>query len=379
MLQTEEKKALTVKKGKSGVTYAGSGVDMVREEVAMGRMIPLFEETFRYRRGVGECIGGIGHFAGLVRISRRQALAVKTDGVGTKIFIAELLGKYDTIGIDCVAMNVNDVVCTGAEPLSFVDYMAVQDPDPGVMEQVAVGLKKGAELAGVSIVGGETAVVPEMVRGVREGGGLDLVGMCVGVVDPEKIIDGSRVREGDVILGLASSGLHSNGFTMTRKILLEKMKFGLDKDFSELGRSLGEELLEPTYIYVPEVLRMLRENLDVRLMAHITGRGFLNLGRVGKGYGYVIEDLPKPPAIFRLIQRCGDVTDEEMYSRFNMGIGMCIVLPKRDVDRAVQVIEKHGRDVFLLGNAKKDFERKIVIKPLEIVGVSKEQTFKKYS
>lgn len=364
---------------KAGLTYAESGVDMRKEDIAMERIIPIFEKTFRYRKGVGKCVARIGHFAGLVQLNRRQALAIKTDGVGTKIFVAELLQKYDTIGIDCVAMNVNDVICTGAEPISFVDYIAIQDPDPDTMEQVAIGLKKGAEIAKINIVGGETAVVPEMICGMKEGRGLDLVGMCVGIVDPENIIDGKRVKEGDVLLGISSSGLHSNGYTMARKILLEKMQFDLNKHFAELGRTLGEELLEPTYIYVHEILKMLKENLDIKLMAHITSRGFLNLNRVGKGYGYVIEDLHKPPPpIFKLIQRYGNVTNEEMYSRFNMGIGMCIVLPKKDVDTAIQLVEKHDKDAFILGHAKKDPSRSIVIKPLGIVGVPKEQTFKKY-
>jgi len=362
---------------KMRITYANSGVDMRKEDRAMDRIIPIFEETYRYRKGIGKCIAKIGHFAGLVQLNRRQALAIKTDGVGTKIFIAELLEKYDTIGIDCVAMNVNDIICTGAEPISFVDYIAIQDPDPDIIEQIAIGLKKGAEIARINIVGGEIAVVPEMIRGMREGKGFDLVGMCVGIVNIDNIIDGSTVKEGDILLGISSSGLHSNGYTMARKILLEKMRFDMDKYFDELGRSLGEELLEPTYIYVPEILQMFKENLDIKMIAHITSRGFLNLNRVGKGYGYVIENLPDPPGIFKLIQRYGHVTDEEMYSRFNMGIGMCLVLPKRDVDSAIQIIEKHGKNAFVLGYAKRDPKMNIQIKPLGIIGISKEQVFKK--
>lgn len=359
-------------------TYANSGVDMRKEDRAMKRIMPIFEETCRYRSGVGKCITKIGHFAGIVALNRRQALAIKTDGVGTKIFIAELLQKYDTIGIDCVAMNVNDIVCTGAEPISFEDYIAIQDPEPDIIEQIAIGLKKGAEIAKVNIVGGETAVVPEMIRGMREGKGLDLAGMCVGIVDIAKIIDGSKVEEGDILLGISSSGLHSNGYTMARKILLENMRFNLDRYFDELGRTLGEELLEPTYIYVPEILQMFKENLNIKLLAHITSRGFLNLNRVGKGYGYVIEELPEPPGIFTLIQKYGEVANQEMYNRFNMGIGMCMVLPKEEVDDVTQIIERYGKRSFVLGYAKRDPERNIQIKPLGIVGISKEQVFRKY-
>lgn len=376
--EQQEKEGATEMIRKAGLTYAESGVDMGKEDSAMARIIPMFENTYKYRTGVGKCVTKIGHFAGLVQLNKRQVLAVKTDGVGTKIFIAELLQKYDTIGIDCIAMNVNDIICTGAEPISFEDYIAIQDPDPGVIEQIAVGLCKGAEISKINIIGGETAVVPEMVRGLKERKGIDLVGMCVGIVDSDKIIDGKQLGEGDMLLGISSSGLHSNGYTLARRILLKEMQFDLDKYFDEIGRTLGEELLEPTYIYVPEIMEMLKENLSIKLMAHITSRGFLNLNRVGQGYGYVIDKLPEPPAIFKLIQHCGKVSYEEMYTRFNMGIGMCLVLPKKDVDKAKDIVEKYHKDAFVLGYAKKDATQGIQVKPLRIVGNKKEQTFRKY-
>jgi phosphoribosylformylglycinamidine cyclo-ligase len=362
---------------KAGLTYEHSGVDMKKEDEAMDRMIPILEDTCRYRTGVGKCIAKIGHFAGLVRLNEKQGLAIKTDGVGTKIFIAELLRKYDTIGIDCIAMNVNDIVCTGAEPICFEDYIAIQYPNPDVIEQIAIGLRKGAEISKINIVGGETAVVPEMVRGMREGQGLDLAGMCIGVVDLDRIIDGNSVKEGDALLGISSSGLHSNGYTLARRILLKEMNFGLDEYFDELGRTLGEELLEPTHIYVPEIMEILKRNIQVKLIAHITGRGFLNISRVGQGYGYVIEELPPPPAIFKLLRRCGKVANEEMYNRFNMGIGMCLVVPRTEIDKVVDIVEKHDVNVFTLGYAKKDAERNIYVKPFNIVGIFKEQEFKK--
>jgi phosphoribosylformylglycinamidine cyclo-ligase len=364
---------------KAGLTYAESGVDMRKEDVAMDRIVPLFEKTYKYRTEVGKCVTQIGHFAGLVQLNKHQVLAIKTDGVGTKLFIAEMMEKYDTIGIDCIAMNVNDIICTGAEPISFEDYIAIQDPDPDIIEQIAIGLCEGARISRINIVGGETAVVPEVVRGINEGKGLDLVGMCVGIVESGNIIDGSSLREGDLLLGISSSGLHSNGYTLARRILLQEMKFDLGKYFSELGRTLGEEMLEPTYIYVPEIMEMLRQNLNIKLMAHITSRGFLNLNRVGKGYGYVIEKLPPdPPAIFKLIQRCGNVSDEEMYNRFNMGIGMCLVLPKKDADAAIDIVEKHNKHAFVLGVSRKDADQNIQIKPLKMRGTAREQTFKKY-
>jgi phosphoribosylformylglycinamidine cyclo-ligase len=306
-------------------------------------------------------------------------LAIKTDGVGTKVFIAEMMKKYDTVGIDCIAMNVNDVICTGAEPISFEDYIAIQDPDPDIIEQIAIGLCEGARVSQVNIVGGETAVVPEVVRGVNEGKGLDLVGMCVGIVDSDKIIDGSTLQDGDLLLGISSSGLHSNGYTLARKALLELGKFDLGTYVSELGRTLGEELLEPTYIYVPELLEMLRQNLRIKLMAHITSRGFMNLNRVGKGFGYVIDNLPPNlPAIFKLIQRYGNVSEAEMYTRFNMGIGMCLILPKNDADSAMSIVEKHGKQMFRLGYAKKDPNQEVQIRPVRLRARPKSQAFSKY-
>jgi len=363
---------------KSGLTYAKSGVDMGKEDSAMNRIFPLFEATDNYRKNVGKMVAKIGHFAGLVKLNKRQAIAIKTDGVGTKIFIAEMMKKYDTIGIDCVAMNVNDIICTGAEPISFEDYIAIQDPDPDVIEQIAIGLCEGAKLSKINIVGGETAIVPEMVQGIGEGKGIDLVGMCVGLVDIDAIVDGSSVGEGDVLLGISSSGLHSNGYTLARKILFEKMHFNLNQYFSELGRTLGEELLEPTCIYVSELLEMLKSNINIGLMAHITSRGFLNLNRVGKGYGYVFENFPDTPAIFKLLQKYGNVSTAEMYNRFNMGIGMCLVIPKKDADAAVSIVEKHNKKAFILGYAKKDVEQNIIIKPHKIRGTEKEGTFTKY-
>jgi phosphoribosylformylglycinamidine cyclo-ligase len=362
------------------MTYAESGVDMEKEDKAMTLIKPLLEETCSYRKGVlGKCVTTIGHFAGIVKLDNRLGLAMKTDGVGTKVFIAQLLQKYDTIGIDCVAMNVNDIICTGAEPISFVDYIATQKLEPEIIRQIVWGLKEGAKIARISITGGETAQLPEMVEGLCEGRGFDLVGMCTGIVELDKIIDGHLVKDEDVLLGLSSSGLHSNGYTMARRVLLDEMHFELNKWFEEFGRTLGEELLEPTFIYVPEIMEILKANLEIKLLAHITSRGFLNLHRVGNGYGYVIDYLPDPQPIFRLIKKYGNSTNEEMYHRFNMGVGMCMVVSKDTVDDVKQIVEKHKKEVFTLGRAKKDPERKIVVRPLEMVGDPRTGIFKKYA
>ncbi|RLG91924.1 MAG: phosphoribosylformylglycinamidine cyclo-ligase [Candidatus Hecatellales archaeon] len=266
-------------------------------------------------------------------------------------------------------MNVNDVICVGAEPISFVDYLAVQKPDPKILGEIAKGLALGAEKAGITIVGGEIAQLPEMIMGKRENCGFDLVGMCVGIVKLDKIIMGKGLTENDVVVGFESSGIHSNGLTLARKVLLEKAKLKLDNHIDELGRSLGEELLEPTKIYVAEVLEMIKKGLKIKVAAHITGKGILNLLRVGEGFGFEIENMPEPPAIFKLIQKYGKISDEEMYRVYNMGIGFCLVLPKNEAEEALTIAEKHGTKGWVLGKAVKDPEKKLVLKPKRLIGV----------
>jgi len=349
-------------------TYKDSGVDVEKEDEALKRVVEWCSKTFGLRKDIGSPVIPIAHFAGIVKFSHELGLAIKTDGVGTKVFIAQLMDKYDTVGIDCVAMNVNDVICVGAEPISFVDYLAIQKPDPKILEEIAKGLALGAEKARVTIVGGEIAQLPEMIMGKREGCGFDLVGMCVGVVRLDKIVTGEKLVDGDVVIGLESSGIHSNGLTLARKVLLEKAGLKVDSHIDELGRSLGEELLEPTKIYVPEVMEMLKEGLNLKVMAHITGKGLLNLLRVGGGFGYLIENIPQPPAIFNLIQKYGEISDEEMYKVYNMGIGFCLVLPKEEADKALTIAEKHNTKGWVLGKAVKDPERRLILKPKKLLG-----------
>ena len=215
-------------------------------------------------------------------------VAISTDGVGTKILVAEQMERFDTIGIDCVAMNVNDVLCVGARPISMVDYIAVQRLSPDFLQQVGIGLMEGARQAGVTIPAGEIAQVPEMIRGVKEGAGFDLVGTCIGVVHPDKINTGREVSPGDIVIGLRSSGVHSNGLTLARKSLLELGGMNLNDFVPALGRTLGEELLEPTRIYVKQVMRLMDEGIAIKAMAHITSDGFMNLARVEAPVGFAL-------------------------------------------------------------------------------------------
>ena len=361
-------------------TYADSGVDTKKEDVAMSRIIPRFVETFENRKGLaGESLLKIiKHYAAIIKITGNQALAIKTDGVGTKTFIAQHMDKYDTVGIDCVAMNVNDIICTGAEPISFLDYLAIQKSDPDLIEEISKGLKTGADLAKVSIVGGETAIMPEMINGIQGKIGFDLAGSAIGIINDDHIINGIQIEEDDVLIGISSSGIHSNGLTLARDIFFKKNKFTVDKHFDELeGRSLGEELLIPTNIYVNEIMEMIRKGIRIKVLAHITSDGLRNLTRVGENCGYEINNLPKPQAIFDLIKNYGHIDDSEMYEVYNMGVGMCAVLPQQQLDSALQIAEKDGKKTIVMGRAIRDPEKKIKIRQLKIQSIN-EDKFVKY-
>ncbi len=284
-----------------------------------------------------------GHYASVIKLDERLGIALSTDGVGTKLLVAEQLGRFDTVGIDCVAMNVNDVICVGAEPLAMLDYIAIERADPAVCEQIGVGLARGAELAGVEIPGGELAQLGDMVRG------FDVAGACFGTVALDAIVDGSAVRPGDAIIGLPSSGIHSNGYTLARAAL---GGLALDEDpEGRLGRPLGDVLIEPTEIYVKPVLELLRSAVDVRGLAHITSGGMKNLERLAAVVGYEIDaPLPVPP-IFELIQERASVPDEEMHEVFNMGCGFCCVVAEDDEAAAVEMMRRHYPEAQRIGRA----------------------------
>jgi phosphoribosylformylglycinamidine cyclo-ligase len=281
-----------------------------------------------------------GHYANVVRLDDSTGIAVTTDGVGTKLLVAEQLGRWDTVGIDCVAMNVNDVICVGAAPLAMVDYLAVDRADPAIAEQIGVGLAAGAERAGVEIVGGELAQLGELIRG------LDLAGACFGVVALDSIITGSAVEPGDAVIGLPSSGLHSNGYTLARSALE-----GVPMDDDSLGRPLGDVLLEPTTIYVKPVLELIASEAEVRGLAHITSGGLGNLLRLEAEVGYEIDDPLAPPPVFELIQERSGTSLEEMNDVFNMGCGFCCVVAAADEGAALALLRAHYPDAKRIGRA----------------------------
>ncbi len=309
------------------LTYAQAGVDDEKTARALRGILSLAKKTFEFRKGkTGEPVENLGHYSALLDFGGFY-LAMTTDGVGTKVLVAEAIGKFDTIGIDMIAMNVNDLLCVGAEPIALVDYLAVREPDEKVFKGIAKGLYEGARQAGIAIVGGETAVMPDLING------FDLAGTAIGVVEKDKVITGEEIRPGDVVIGISSSGIHSNGLTLARKLLIPK--YGLDYEYE--GRKLWEWLLEPTRIYVKAVLELI-ESVDVHGLAHITGGGLTNLKRL-TGYGFSLE-MPPIEGIFKLIHENG-VPLDEMFRVFNMGVGFVVIVPQEEKEEALEVLNKH--------------------------------------
>jgi phosphoribosylformylglycinamidine cyclo-ligase len=325
------------------MTYAESGVDILKEEKAIKGILSSIKSQ---RKGIGKPLGG--HYAGMIEFGE-YALVMCTDGVGSKVKIASEIKKYDTVGIDCIAMNVNDAICVGAEPLAFVDYLAIDDPKPEITKEIGRGLGKGAELSNISIIGGETASLPEVING------FDLAGTCLAYVKKKDIITGEKIKPGDIIIGLSSSGIHSNGYTLARKVVQHANLFYEDKFPDDLykGKTVGEILLTPTRIYVKETVELLKK-IKPHGLAHITGGGLRNLPRLNKNVKFVIDDLFEPQDIFKFLQENGNIDDKEMYQTFNMGMGFAVIVSQKDVDKALKILNKHTSvDVKVVGRIEK--------------------------
>lgn len=315
------------------ITYRDAGIDIKKIKQSQASIGNLISSTHRLQKKA-KTMSGFGHYAGIVEIPGGTLLATHTDGVGTKVIIAQMMRKYDTVGIDCIAMNVNDIICTGAVPISFVDYIAANKNDQKVFNQIVRGLVKGAVDAQVPIVGGETAILPDLIAGKNFS--FDLAGMVVGILDKKEIILGDKIRPGDVIIGINSSGLHSNGYSLARKVLFSK--YSIKERVKGIG-ILGDALLEPTKIYVKPVLQSIKE-CKIHGLAHITGGSFTKLLRLKKT-GFVLDNLPPTPPIFEAIESQG-VEREEMYKTFNMGIGFCLIAPREEASRIGHIFKRHG-------------------------------------
>jgi phosphoribosylformylglycinamidine cyclo-ligase len=327
------------------LTYREAGVDIDAGDEAVRRIAPLARATAR-----SEVLGGIGAFAAFVRVPagyREPVLVSSTDGVGSKLKVAFMADRHSTVGIDLVAMGVNDVLVHGAEPLYFLDYVGISRLDPTRVEAIVAGVAEGCRRAGCALVGGETAELPDLYHA----GEYDLAGFAVGVVERERIVDGRGVKPGDVILGLPSSGLHSNGYSLVRRIVFDVMGLGIDATFPGTGRSVGEELLEPTVIYATSVKALL-EATPVAAMAHITGGGLTgNVPRVlPEGCRAVIHrGTWKVPTVFEVLREAGRVEDAEMVRTFNMGIGYVVIVDRQSARKAAEALEGVGATVHALG------------------------------
>ena len=314
------------------MTYRGAGVDVGGIAGSRARIGRIISRTHG-AQAAARVAHGFGHYAGIVDVGGGTLLATHTDGVGTKVLVAAAMERYDTVGIDCVAMNVNDVVCTGAVPVSFVDYIAASRNDGDALAAIARGLARGARRGAVPIVGGETAIMPGLFG--RRGFSFDLAGTVVGLVPKGGPVLGGGIRKGDVVVGARSNGLHSNGYSLARKAL---SKFPLGASARGVGR-VGDALLAPTRIYARPVLEIL-EKCEVRGLAHITGGSFAKLSRLNAGVLFDLDSLPRPPPIMRLIAEQG-VDEAEMYGTFNMGVGFCAVVPRGEEGEAVRIFRKH--------------------------------------
>ncbi|MEJ5255098.1 MAG: phosphoribosylformylglycinamidine cyclo-ligase [Acidimicrobiales bacterium] len=330
-----------------GETYEASGVNIDAGEEAVERIKEKVRSTFR-----AEVIGDIGGFGGLFAFDpsryRQPVLVSSTDGVGTKALVAQAAGRFDTIGVDLVAMCVDDLVCQGAEPLFFLDYIAVGRLDPDHIEQLVEGIAEGCRQAGCALIGGEMAEHP----GAMEPGEFDLVGFAVGVVDRDRLITGDRIEQGDVLIGLPSTNLRSNGYSLARRILFKRAGRALtDPAFEGAHHSLADELLKPSLIYTPAV-RALTDVVDVRGVAHITGGGIPgNLSRVLPSTVTAVVDQGswEVPRIFSELQELGAVSPEEMARVFNLGLGMIVVVPERDAYKALDVVRSFGHRASIVG------------------------------
>jgi len=321
-------------------TYREAGVDIDRE--AKGIKALVSELRFK-REGLGSILEEVGHFTGLVDFGD-WALSLCTDGIGTKILVANAVKKWDTLGIDCIALNVNDMICIGAEPIAFVDYFAVERYDEEVSRQIGIGLNEGARLANVSLIGGEFSTIPEIVKG------FDLSGACLGYVKKDSIITGGDIKPSDAIIGLGSSGIHSNGLTLARKVFSSK-GYDYSNTLPNSDETVGGALLTPMRIYVREVLELVKK-FKLKGLAHITGGGLRNLIRLKKDVEFRISAPFEPQKIFNVIQELGSVEDCEMYQTFNMGMGFCIIAEEHDARAILETLE--GKlDAKLVGSVER--------------------------
>ena len=347
--------------------YEKSGVSSRGAEDALSGLLKHVLPTKKFSERY-PLVADIGYFANIIDIGNGQGIAFGTDGVGTKVIIAELMDRYDTIGIDCVAMNVNDLICVGARPVSMVDYIGCSFTDARIFSEIGKGLAEGARQGEISISGGEISQIHEIINGV------DLIGACIGHVPLNKVNTGKDIQPSNLIIGLASSGVHSNGLTLARKILLGETREEQEKNVNQfeerLGRTLGDELLEPTRIYVKPIMEMLTAGIDLKAMVHITSGGYSNLNRVeNNNVRFVINPSPPVPEVFKLIQERGEVSDAEMYEVFNMGTGFVVIVDSmKEFSKISTICKKYDIAAQMIGCVEPCRGKEVTIPSMNLIG-----------
>ncbi|TFG07924.1 phosphoribosylformylglycinamidine cyclo-ligase [Candidatus Thorarchaeota archaeon] len=342
---------------KAPSSYAEAGVDESQVSDGLRVLGNYVRQSFEH----GRVMQDYGHYANAVQVSEDLCIALSTDGVGSKMLVAEMAGKYDTVGFDCVAMNVNDLVSVGMLPIGFVDYLAAEEPLPeDILHQIGQSLLSACRLSGIPILGGETAILPDMIKGAS-GIGIDLAGAAVGLGHPSELIDGSNVENGDAILGVSSNGIHSNGFTLARKVIFAQMK--IDDEFP-WGTKVSDELLRPTRIYVPHLRALREKGVKLHGIAHITGSGFKKILRL-KAARFRITSFPEIEPVFSYLQEIGQIEWKEMFSTFNMSVGLVVIVPSEEKEAALRVLSELDES-YDLGFVEEADRGSVVIEPYEV-------------
>ena len=353
---------------KSNVRYADVGIDVDKIKVIQNSIGKSIKNT-HFLPKKGKVISGFGHYAGLIEFNN-NIISLHTDGVGSKILVSQAMNKYDTIGIDCIAMNVNDTVCLGATPVGYLSYIALEKTNDNLLKEITKGLVKGAKMSNIAIVGGETAILSDIITGQKKDHNFDLAGMVLGILEnKKKMILGNNIKPGDVIIGIKSSGIHSNGLTLARKVLLKQYDIADKPDF--INKSIGAELLTPTAIYSNVILNIV-EKFRTRIhgLAHITGGAFTKLKRLNEHVDYVLDDMPVINGIFKQIMVDGNISEKEMYRTFNMGIGFCIIAARESADEIIETIHAERMKAIIIGHIRKNGRGNSFIKSSNNKGIN---------
>ena len=346
--------------GKNNIKYRDVGIDVDKIKSIQNSIGKNIKSTHLLPK-IGKVISGFGHYGGLIEFNSR-IMTLHTDGVGSKILVAQAMNKYNTIGLDCIAMNVNDTVCLGATPVGYLSYVALEKTNDNLLKEITKGLVKGAKISNMAIVGGETAILPDIITGQKKDHNFDLAGMVLGILEnKKKMILGDKVRPGDLIIGIRSSGIHSNGLTLARDVLLKQHDINDKPDF--VNKPIGAELLEPTAIYSNVILRIVEKfGTKIHGLAHITGGAFTKLKRLNERVDYVLDNMPAIEGIFKQIMVDGNISEKEMYRTFNMGIGFCVIAARESANKIIETIDDERMKSTIIGNIRRNGTGNSIIK-----------------